>query len=168
MTHFLWQHIRTVPDFPIEGVDFYDISPLFAGHIDELVDAIIQSIPKQVLEQAEALVAIESRGFILASLLATRTKKNLILVRKAGKLPPPVYQAHYGLEYGSDTLEIAQTGQASRVILIDDVLATGGTLIATQELCQKAGHTVLGASILLDLTDLHGQMPFDFWSVLEK
>ncbi len=167
-THPLWQYIRTVPDFPKTGIDFYDITPLLDGHLNELVDALILAVPDDIWAQADCLVAVEARGFVLASLLAARLNKHLALVRKKGKLPPPVHQLSYGLEYGTDTLEIGTHINPSKVLIIDDVLATGGTLGACVELCKTAGHEVLGALILLDLTALHGVMPFRTWTVLEK
>lgn len=157
-THPLWQHIRTVPNFPKEGIDFYDITPLLNGQIDALADALLKAVPADVYQNADYLCAIESRGFILASILAAKTGKSMLLVRKKGKLPPPVHSYTYTLEYGTDTLEIGDTVPAGNVLIVDDVLATGGTLKATNELCKQAGHSVLGALILLDLVDLHGDL----------
>ncbi len=165
--HPFWQLIRTVPNFPKTGIDFYDISPLFNGHIDELCSALISAIPADIYEKTSHLVAIESRGFILASLLAAKTDKPLLLIRKQGKLPPPVYQQQYALEYGYDTLEMATTPKDCDVLLVDDVLATGGTLTASAKLCADAGHQVLGAVVLLDLPKLHGTMPLPVHHVLQ-
>lgn len=165
--HPFWQIIRTVSDFPKSGVDFYDISPLFDGHIDEICTSLIAAIPTDIYKQTSHLVAIESRGFILASLLAAKTHKPLLLIRKQGKLPPPVHQQRYELEYGSDTLEMATSPNHCDVLLVDDVLATGGTLTASVSLCQKSGHTVLGAVVLLDLPKLHKAMPMPIYKVLE-
>lgn len=167
-THPLWQYIRTVPNFPKEGIDFYDITPLFDGHIDALTDHLVHAVPSEVMTACEYLCAIESRGFILATLLAAHTKKPLILIRKAGKLPPPVYRFSYELEYGADTLEMTQNIDNKKVLLVDDVLATGGTLKATYELCQMANHSVLGALVLLDLPALHEPMPMPLYQVLSS
>lgn len=167
-THPFWQIIRTVPDFPKAGIDFYDITPLFNGHIDTLVDALLAALPHDVLNDVDAFAAVEARGFIFASLLAQRTGKNMLLIRKAGKLPPPTHQESYGLEYGQDCLEIQAISTPAKVLLVDDVLATGGTLTASVNLCQKAGHSVLGALVLLDLLDLHPQLPFNVYKVLTK
>ena len=85
----LWSHIRTVQNFPKPGICFYDLTPLFMSNIGPLADALIASIPEEQLAEVESFVAVEARGFVLASLLAQRLNKGLLLVRKAGKLPPP-------------------------------------------------------------------------------
>ena len=168
MTHPLWEYIRTVPDFPKSGIEFYDITPLLNGHHDKLIDAMIAAVPADVMADTDAIVGIESRGFVLASLLAVRLHKKLILVRKAGKLPPPVHAQSYGLEYGQDTLEISAELDPAKVLIIDDVLATGGTLKAAHSLCIKANLTPLGSLVLLDLPALHGDLGLTYWTVLEK
>ena len=163
----LWSHIRTVQDFPKPGISFFDLTPLFMHNIGPLTDALIESIPAEQLADVDSFVAVEARGFVLASLLAQRTGKGLLLVRKAGKLPPPVVGVGYSLEYGMDRLEMSADIKAQKVIIVDDVLATGGTLKAVNQLMQKCNHTVLGASIFLDLPDLHGDLGFDVWPVLD-
>ena len=168
LSTFLWSHIRTVPHFPKPGVDFYDLTPLFMNNLDSLTDALIASIPAEKLAEVESFIAVEARGFVLASLLAQRTGKGLVLVRKAGKLPPPVVGVGYSLEYGMDRLEMSAEIQAQKVIIVDDVLATGGTLKAVNQLCQKCGHQVLGAVILLDLPDLHADLGLSVWHVLDN
>ena len=168
LSTFLWSHIRTVPHFPKPSVDFYDLTPLFMNNLDSLTDALIASIPAEKLAEVESFIAVEARGFVLASLLAQRTGKGLVLVRKAGKLPPPVVGVGYSLEYGLDRLEMAADVQAQKVIIVDDVLATGGTLKAVKQLAEKCNHQVLGASIFLDLPDLHKNLGLDIWSVLDN
>ncbi|EZQ10423.1 MULTISPECIES: adenine phosphoribosyltransferase [unclassified Acinetobacter] len=163
----LWSHIRTVQDFPKPGICFFDLTPLFMQSIAPLTDALIESIPAEQLAEVESFVAVEARGFVLASLLAQRTGKGLLLVRKAGKLPPPVIGVGYSLEYGMDRLEMSADVQAQKVIIVDDVLATGGTLKAVKQLMDKCQHTVLGASIFLDLPDLHADLGMNIWSVLD-
>ena len=163
----LWSHIRTVSDFPKPGIEFFDLTPLFMTQIDALTDALIASIPAEQLQEVDSFIAVEARGFVLASLLAQRLGKGLLLVRKAGKLPPPVVGVGYSLEYGMDRLEMSAGVPAQKVIIVDDVLATGGTLKAVKELADKCEHTVLGASIFLDLPDLHGDLGFNVWPVLD-
>ena len=164
----LWSHIRTVQDFPKPGICFFDLTPLFMNNIGPLTDALIASIPAEKLAEVESFVAVEARGFVLASLLAQRTGKGLVLVRKAGKLPPPVVGVGYSLEYGLDRLEMTADVQAQKVIIVDDVLATGGTLKAVKQLAEKCDHQILGASIFLDLPDLHKNLGLDIWSVLDN
>ena len=163
----LWSHIRTVQDFPKAGISFFDLTPLFMSQIEPLTDALIASIPAEKLAEVDSFVAVEARGFVLATLLAQRTGKGLVLVRKAGKLPPPVVGVGYSLEYGLDRLEMNAEVAAQKVIIVDDVLATGGTLKAVKQLAEKCHHTVLGASIFLDLPDLHGDLGMDIWTVLD-
>lgn len=168
MSTALWSSIRTVQNFPKPGNCFYDLTPLFMNNLVELTDALIASIPVEQLDAVDSFVAVEARGFVLASLLAQRTGKGLLLVRKAGKLPPPVIGVGYSLEYGLDRLEISADIDVQKVIIVDDVLATGGTLKAVHQLMQKCQHTVLGASIFLDLPDLHQDLGLKIWSVLDE
>ncbi len=164
--HPFWQIIRTVPDFPKAGIDFYDITPLLRSHIDEVVDALLASLPKGLMDEVDCLGAVEARGFVFASLLAGRLGKGMILLRKPGKLPPPVANKAYALEYGTDTLEMQNNLPPERVLLVDDILATGGTLTTAYELCKSAEHTVVGALVLLDLVNLHGEFPVPVYTVL--
>jgi adenine phosphoribosyltransferase len=163
----LWSHIRSVQDFPKPGICFFDLTPLFLTQVGPLTDALIASIPAEQLDAVDSFIAVEARGFVLASLLAQRTGKGLILVRKAGKLPPPVVGVGYSLEYGMDRLEMSAEIQAQKVIIVDDVLATGGTLKAVKELAEKCNHEILGASIFLDLPDLHKDLGMNIWTVLD-
>lgn len=166
LSSVLWSKIRTVQDFPKSGICFFDLTPLFLSDITLLTDALIASIPAEKLLEVESFVAVEARGFVLASLLAQRLNKGLILVRKAGKLPPPVVGVGYSLEYGMDRLEMSADLQAQKVIIVDDVLATGGTLKAVKQLLKQCHHEVLGSSIFLDLPDFHTDLGVDIWSVL--
>ena len=163
----LWSHIRSVQDFPKPGICFFDLTPLFLTQVGPLTDALIASIPAEQLAAVDSFIAVEARGFVLASLLAQRTGKGLILVRKAGKLPPPVVGVGYSLEYGMDRLEMSAEIQAQEVIIVDDVLATGGTLKAVKQLAEKCNHEILGASIFLDLPDLHQDLGMKIWTVLD-
>ncbi|HJF28419.1 adenine phosphoribosyltransferase [Acinetobacter bohemicus] len=163
----LWSNIRTVQDFPKPGICFFDLTPLFTSDISQLTDALIESIPADKLAAVDSFLAVEARGFVLASLLAQRTGKGLLLVRKAGKLPPPVIGVGYSLEYGVDRLEMSAEIEPQKIIIVDDVLATGGTLKAVNELAKKCQHEVLGASVFLDLPDSHANLGLEIWSVLD-
>ncbi|WP_227695446.1 adenine phosphoribosyltransferase [Psychrobacter fulvigenes] len=164
--HPFWQIIRTVPDFPKAGIDFYDITPLLRSHIDDVIDALLAALPDGLMDEVDCLGAVEARGFVFASLLAGRLGKGMILLRKPGKLPPPVANKAYALEYGKDTLEMQNNLPPERVLLVDDILATGGTLTTAYELCKSAEHTVVGALVLLDLVGLHGEFPVPVYTVL--
>ena len=163
----LWSKIRTVQNFPKPGISFFDLTPLFMSNIELLTDALIASIPAEKLQEVDSFVAVEARGFVLASLLAQRLGKGLLLVRKAGKLPPPVVGVGYSLEYGMDRLEMSAEIEPQKIIIVDDVLATGGTLKAVKQLVDKCNHELLGASIFLDLPDLHTDLGLTVWSVLD-
>ena len=165
-SHPFWQIIRTVPNFPKQGIDFYDITPLLRNHIKAVIEALLAALPDGMFEQIDCFAGVEARGFIFASLLAGHTGKGMILVRKEGKLPPPVANKSYALEYGKDTLEMQAELPPANVLVIDDILATGGTLRATIGLCEEAGHTVIGALVLLDLVDLHQPLEVPVYTVL--
>jgi adenine phosphoribosyltransferase len=141
--------IADIPDFPRPGILFRDISPLLRDRFDATVQALDALLSEEEWRGIDALAGIESRGFILGAALAIRRGKGFVLVRKQGKLPPPVVDVAYDLEYGSGVLEM-QRG-VGRLILIDDVLATGGTMTAAAELCQRAGYRLEALVVLIDL-----------------
>lgn len=145
----LKQAITDVPDFPRPGILFRDISPLLRHHFDATVQALDALLSNEEWSEIDALAGIESRGFILGAALAIRRGKGFVLVRKQGKLPPPVVDVAYQLEYGAGVLEM-QRGHG-RLMLIDDVLATGGTMTAAAELCQHAGYQLQALNALIDL-----------------
>ena len=150
--------IRPVPDFPIPGILFQDISPLLA---DAKAFAMITEEFAMTKQPFNAVAGIESRGFILGSAIAVDSAVAFLPVRKAGKLPGSVIKREYGLEYGSDALEVQTDAFANitnpQVLLIDDVLATGGTLIAALELVGDLAAQVSEVVVLLEISDLGGR-----------
>lgn len=144
--------IRDVPDFPKPGILFRDITPLLKS--PEALDFLAREMVKELnLSKVDYFAGIESRGFILAMLLAARHGKGFLPLRKAGKLPPPIFKQSYALEYGEATLEL--NSGTGRVVVVDDVLATGGTLTAGIQLCKDAGYEVEDVAVLIDLTFLN-------------
>lgn len=150
--HSFESHIRSVPDFPKPGIIFKDISPLLQERFNEVIEAMSQGID---WKNVDHVVGIESRGFILGAAMAQLHGKGFIPMRKKGKLPPPVISETYALEYGTDTLELIQSTKAARVVLVDDVLATGGTLRAAMKLCEKNSLKVEAMALLINLTFLN-------------
>jgi len=149
--------IRTIPDFPIDGIMFRDISPVLSH--PGLLTKVTEQFVKDIAElgwKPDVIVGPEARGFIFGPLLAERLGIGFVPVRKPGKLPAETYRVEYTLEYGSNVLEIHKDAisPGQSVIIIDDLLATGGTISACTELCQKAGGTVLGALFLIELNGL--------------
>lgn len=150
--HSFETHIRNVPDFPKAGILFKDITPLLQERFHEVIESMAKTINWNDIDY---VVGIESRGFILGAAMATLKGKGFIPVRKKGKLPPPVIAESYALEYGTDTLEMIINEKPGRVVLVDDVLATGGTLKAVMNLCQKNQFEVKALSLLINLTFLN-------------
>lgn len=155
---WLKNHIAEVPDFPRPGVDFKDITPLFADPdaFRFAVDALADHVAG---DQIDLVVAVEARGFITAAPVAYRLGAGIVMVRKAGKLPRTVESTVYALEYGEDTLEVHadQIPSGARVLIVDDVLATGGTAAAAVELVERLGGHVVGLGFLIELMFLHGR-----------
>ncbi len=152
--------ICETPDFPISGVLFRDVSPVLEN--PQALQQVIADMGQLInLDEIDSFVGVESRGFIFASMLAAKFNKGFIPLRKAGKLPPPVVQKSYSLEYGQATLEMipSKNARGHQVVIIDDVLATGGTLAASIELCGKANYKVVDILVLINLTFLN-QMKF--------
>lgn len=152
--HPLAQYIDNVPDFPKPGILFRDISPLLRKKFTETIDAMSALFTDEEWAQVDYLVGIESRGFIFASALAYRHGKGFVKVRKPGKLPNVHASVQYGLEYGADELQMQQ-GDGGKVILCDDVIATGGSMKAAADLCQEVGYQVVGMACLIDLKALN-------------
>lgn len=158
----LKRHIRQVPDFPKPGIQFYDISTLLAHAgawrttVDRMGEALLPYRP-------DVLVGIESRGFLVAAPLALILGCGFAMVRKRGKLPAATVPLTYDLEYGSDTIEIHADAiaQGQRVVVVDDLLATGGTLAAAISLCRAIGGEVAAAACIIELTFLGGRDRID-------
>lgn len=167
----LRQAIRDIPDFPKPGIIFKDITPLlgngrlFAKAIDLLADRYRR-------QEINTVLGIESRGFIVGSALAYRLGAGFCVVRKPGKLPYETHRASYELEYGTDSLEIHTDAisQRARVIIADDLIATGGTAAATAQLVSKLGGTVVECAFLIELAFLKGReklKPHAVFSILQ-
>lgn len=150
--------VREVPDFPKPGVSFKDITPLltdaraFAHAVERMAEPVATMQPTHVL-------GLESRGFIFGSALAQRMGLGFVPARKPGKLPLPTYSEAYGLEYGTDALEVHRDAfkPGDRVLIVDDVLATGGTARAAANLVQRLGSTLHGLAFLIELDFLRGR-----------
>jgi adenine phosphoribosyltransferase len=148
---------RKVADFPKPGVLFKDLTPLFAKR---KAMAAVTAALADLSSGVDLIAGIDSRGFLAAAAVATRLGTGVLAIRKGGKLPPPVFSESYDLEYGSATLEIPAAGLKLRgrdIMIVDDVLATGGTLGAAARLLQSAGANVVGVAVIMELTDLGGR-----------
>jgi adenine phosphoribosyltransferase len=154
----LKQYIRHVPDFPKPGILFYDITTLLKDPkgFRQAVDAMVEAHRSTPID---VIVGIESRGFIFAAAMADRLKTGFAPVRKPGKLPAKTERASYALEYGTDSLEIHAdaVGKGQRVLIVDDLLATGGTASATVGLVRGLGATIVGVQFLIELGFLPGR-----------
>jgi len=153
----LLAHVRDVPDFPSPGVMFKDLTPLFAQA--EAFDEVTRDIADRHRGQVDVVAGIEARGFIVAVPIALALGVGFIPVRKAGKLPGETISRSYALEYGEATIEVASDAftAGQRVLLVDDVLATGGTAVAACELVEQTGAVVTGVEMLLELSFLKGR-----------
>ena len=150
--------IRIIKDFPKKGIDFYDIASLLANPdiFSKVIDEMTLKVKKM---NATAIAGIDSRGFIFASVIAYKLKLKLIIIRKQGKLPGKTFKSSYNLEYGSNTLEIQKDflNSKDKVVVIDDILATGGTINAAFKLIKKTNANLVGALVLLELVFLNGR-----------
>lgn len=148
--------IRAIPDFPAPGILFQDITPALSN--PDALAAIIQAL-SDFDPTAEVVAGVEARGFILGSALALQRSSGFVPIRKKGKLPAATFSQSYGLEYGEDVIEIHRDAFSSQqsVLLIDDVLATGGTLDASLKLIKEAGSRVSSIVVLLEISSLGGR-----------
>ena len=161
LTDLVRGHIREIPDFPAPGVLFRDITPLLAD--GPAFGALVDGLAEKYRGRVDAVAGLESRGFILAAPLANALGVGMITVRKAGRLPGPVIGVDYALEYGTARMELrpetVRDGQ--RVLIIDDVLATGGTGAAAVKLIERSGGEVVALAMLLELAALGGRSKLD-------
>lgn len=154
----LTDYIRSIPDFPKPGILFRDITPLLAS--PAALRATIHQLADQFRDhRVDVVAAAEARGFIFATPLALELNAGFVPVRKPGKLPFDTHAFHYELEYGQDSLEIHidGVGPGQNVLLVDDLLATGGTMEACCELVQRAGANVVACAFVVELTSLNGR-----------
>jgi len=153
-----WQdYIRDIPDFPKPGIIFKDITPLIAN--GDAFSAVVSELACHVASDVDAIVGIESRGFIFGAALAQQLGLGFITVRKPGKLPAETHSVEYELEYGMDRLEIHRDALSAnhKVVIVDDLLATGGTAAATIALIHKLGAKVDSCLFVIALSFLHGE-----------
>lgn len=158
----LKQHVRGIPDFPKPGILFYDISTLLRdpGAWKETVRLLVAAIEPL---KPDLLAGIESRGFLIAAPVAYALNCGFVMIRKKGKLPGPTIPHTYDLEYGNDTVEIQSDAitAGQRVIVLDDLLATGGTMAAAVRLCRMVGGNVIGTAFIIELDALKGRKRLD-------
>jgi len=148
--------IREIPDYPLPGIRFQDVTPLLAN--GSAFGSVIEAL-KPMASQCDAIAGIEARGFIFASALAQSLGMGFVPIRKAGKLPFHTFEEGYGLEYGSDVLQMHQDALnvGDRVLLLDDVLATGGTAIAASKLIERLGASLHGLAFVIEIAGLEGR-----------
>ena len=158
----LKQHVRGIPDFPKPGILFYDISTLLRhpGAWKATVDGLVEALKPL---KPDVLAGIESRGFLVAAPVAFAMNCGFVMIRKKGKLPGATIPHSYDLEYGTDTVEIQSDAIAAgqRVAVVDDLLATGGTMAAAVRLCRMVGGNVVGTAFIIELDSLGGRKKLD-------
>ena len=155
--------INDYPDFPSKGIVFKDLSPILKNPyiFSDLIDAMSSL---DVYNEAEAIIAIDARGFIFASPIANKLKKPLILARKKNKLPGELIQKSYGLEYGKDilTIQLSSIADYKKFVIVDDLLATGGTAKCVSDLLEERNKSAIALNVVVELSDLKGKNLFDF------
>ena len=158
----LEQYIRDVPDFPKPGIVFKDITPLLADAA-AMQEAVTQLVQPYALAGVDLVVGIESRGFIFGVLAAERLGVGFVPIRKPGKLPAETISESYELEYGTDSIEIHTDaiGDGQKVLLVDDLLATGGTMAASCRLVERLGGRIVAAAFVIELSFLSGRAKLD-------
>ena len=156
--NYLKQKIRTIPNFPAPGIQFRDITTLLSD--PEAFNYVIERFVEHYQDEEIDLVAgVEARGFIIGAPLALRLGKGFIPIRKAGKLPGPTHGVAYDLEYGTDRVEVHQDAipAGSKILIVDDLLATGGTIEGSSRLIVQAGGVIVGYAFVIELIDLNGR-----------
>ena len=158
--------IRDIPDFPQPGILFRDITPLLQDPA-AFRYTISQLVERYKVDDLDVIVAVESRGFLFGAPLAYELGKPIVLVRKPGKLPYRTHTEEYSLEYGNNTMEIHVDGilPGQKALILDDLLATGGTLAASTRLVEKTGGLVSGIGVVIELTELEGRKILDGYDV---
>lgn len=148
------KYIDSIIDWPEQGINFKDISPLLSE--PKAFKKAVHGMIDLINNDTSLLAGIESRGFIFASAMAAKLNFGLTLLRKSGKLPPPKVSNKYKLEYGFDEMEVKEANENNcKIILIDDILATGGTILSAYKLCTKAGYKISQVIVLIDLINIH-------------
>jgi len=163
---FIEQTIRSIPDFPKPGILFRDITTLLKNGkaFKTAIDLLYKKYKDQEIDK---IVAVESRGFILGAVLAYKLGRGIVLVRKKGKLPYKKISASYSLEYGTDTLEVHEDAIApgEKILIIDDLLATGGTVSAVTDLCKRLKGKIAAIAFVIELVDLKGREKLKGFSI---
>ena len=163
----LKDYIRSVPDFPKQGIVFRDITTLLqdAGALQKAIEALSEPFDE---EDVDLVVGIEARGFILGGAVACRLGSGFVPVRKAGKLPAETIQKSYELEYGTDTLAMHRDAieAGARVLMLDDLLATGGTMAACCEMVEELGGEIVACAFLIELSFLNGREKLDRYRIV--
>ena len=158
----LYKYIRNVPDFPKPGILFRDVTPLLQDRaaLRAAVDAVAEPFST---DEIDFVIGIDARGFVLGAPVALALNAGFVMVRKPGKLPGKTLQASYDLEYGTDRMEMHADSffEGARVLIVDDLIATGGTAAASLSLAREAGAHVIGFSVLIELKELHGRKALD-------
>lgn len=151
------KYIRTIPDYPKKGIVFRDITPLL--QMPTAFEDVIQRMYTRWVDQTDAVVALDARGFIFGAPLALQLNVPFVPVRKKGKLPYKTHELSYGLEYGTDVVEmhVDALEKGSRALVVDDLLATGGTAHAAGELVKRTGATLAGYAFVIELSSLQGR-----------
>lgn len=163
--------VRNIPDFPLPGIQFKDITTLIGN--GAAFSQVITTMAERYRDMPiDAVVGVESRGFIFSAPLALQLGVGLVPVRKPGKLPADTYQIEYALEYGTNKLEIHRDAfpSGARVLVVDDLLATGGTIVAASQLIERAGGTVIELAFVIELTFLGGRerlAPYPVYSLIQ-